>query len=87
MRAGEERWIFPYQQRANVLFNSALMYEVAVLKTLAERILYQVPACVHEYSEARRLLRFLEHVRPAPFDVVPSTSLLREFIGGSSFHY
>lgn len=87
VRAGEERWIFPYQQRANVLFNSALMYEVAVLKTLAERILYQVPACVQEYSEARRLLRFLEHVRPAPFDEVPSTSLLREFVGGSSFHY
>lgn len=87
VRAGEERWIFPYQNRANVLFNSALLYEVAVLKTLAEQILYQVPACVKEYSEARRLLRFLDHVRPAPIDEIPSTSLLREFIGGSSFHY
>ena len=63
------------------------MYEVAVLKTLAERIPFQVPACVQEYSEARRLLRFLEHVRPAPIDEIPSTSLLREFVGGSSFHY
>ena len=87
VRAGEERWIFPYQNRANVLFNSALLYEVAVLKTLAEQILYQVPACVKEYSEARRLLRFLDHVRPAPIDEIPSTSLRREFIGGSSFHY
>lgn len=87
VRAGEERWIFPYQHRAHVLFNSALMYEVAVLKPLAERILYQVPACVKEYSEARRLLRFLDHVRPAAPDEIPSTSLLREFVGGSSFHY
>ncbi len=87
VRAGEERWIFPYQYRADAMFNSALMYELAVLKPLAEHLLYQVPACVGEHSEACRLLRFLEHVRPAPIDGLPSTSILREFVGGSSFDY
>ena len=87
VRAGEERWIFPYQYRADAMVNSALMYELAVLKPLAEHLLYQVPACVGEHSEACRLLRFLEHVRPAPIDGLPSTSILREFVGGSSFDY
>lgn len=87
VREGERKWVFPFQHRANAMFNSAMMYEVAALKPFAEHLLYQVPACVPEYSEARRLLRFLEHVRPASIEMLPHVSLLREFLGGSSFSY
>ncbi len=85
VRAGEARWIFPYQEQADVMFNSALVYEPAVLKTLAERLLLQVPRDSETYTEAFRLLKFLSMFVPIYPDEVPKTSILREFIGGSTF--
>ncbi len=87
VRAGENKWIFPYQENADVMFNSAMLFELAVIKTQAEPLLEQVPENAPEYSEARRLLHFLRYIKPIPYDDVPSTSLLREFLGGSSFRY
>lgn len=87
VRAGENKWIFPYQENADVMFNSAMLFELAVIKTQAEPLLELVPENAPEYSEARRLLRFLRYIKPIPYDDVPSTSLLREFLGGSSFRY
>ncbi|MCD6519180.1 MAG: nucleoside kinase [Anaerolineae bacterium] len=83
VRRGEERNIFPYQENADVMFNSALVYELAVLKPFAEPLLLRVPRGTMESLEARRLLAFLRWVRPCPPDLVPDNSLLREFIGGS----
>jgi uridine kinase len=83
VRRGEEQYIFPYQEHANVMFNSALVYEMAVLKPLAEPLLREVKPGTLEYVEARRLLAFLEWFLPCPADVVPSNSILREFVGGS----
>ncbi|MGD8439273.1 MAG: nucleoside kinase [Holophagae bacterium] len=85
VRRGEARWIFPFQEQADVMFNSALVYEPAVLKTYAERFLLQVPKTSRTYPEAFRLLKFLSLFVPVFPDEVPQTSLLREFIGGSSF--
>jgi len=85
VRAGEGRWIFPYQERADVMFNSALVYEPAVLKTHAERFLLQVPRSSKAYTEAFRLLKFLSMFVPIYPDEVPQTSILREFIGGGAF--
>jgi len=85
VRAGEARWIFPYQEQADVMFNSALVYEPSVLKTLAERLLLQVPRTSDTYTEAFRLLKFLSMFVPIFPEEVPKTSILREFIGGSSF--
>jgi uridine kinase len=85
VRRGEGRWIFPFQEDADVMFNSALVYEPAVLKTYAERFLLQVPRSSPSYPEAFRLLKFLSLFVPIFPDEVPQTSLLREFIGGSSF--
>ncbi|MEG1645177.1 MAG: nucleoside kinase [Alistipes sp.] len=87
VRHGEEKHIFPYQENADVMFNSSLFYEISVLRTLVEPILREVPNTVIEYSEARRLLKFLDNFIPIPPAEIPPTSLLREFIGGSSFKY
>jgi len=87
VRRGEGRWIFPFQEGADVMFNSALVYEPAVLKTYAERFLLQVPRSSPSYPEAFRLLKFLSLFVPIFPDEVPQTSLLREFIGGSSFRH
>lgn len=87
VRAGENKWIFPYQENADAMFNTAMLFELAVLKTQAEPLLELVPENADEYSEAYRLLKFLRYIRPIPNRQVPSTSLLREFLGGSSFKY
>ena len=87
VRRGEERHIFPYQENADVMLNSSLFYEISVLKPFAEKILREIPNTVPEYSEARRMLKFLDNFIPIAPDEVPPTSILREFIGGSSFTY
>ena len=87
VRKGEEEWIFPYQENADVMFNSSLFYELAVIRTHAEPILRAVPQNIKEYSEARRLLRILEYIVPLQDDELPPTSVVREFLGGSSFKY
>jgi uridine kinase len=87
VRRGEGRWIFPFQERADVMFNSALVFEPAVLKTYAERFLLQVPRTSPAYTEAFRLLKGLSMFVPIFPDEVPQTSILREFIGGSGFEY
>ena len=87
VRAGENKWIFPFQENANAIFNSAMLFELAVIKQQAEPLLLQVPENAEEYSEAYRLRKFLEYIRPIPNRDIPPTSLLREFLGGSSFHY
>lgn len=87
VRRGEEKHIFPYQENANVMFNSSLFYEISVLKALAEPLLREVPDTAPEYGEARRILKLLENFTPIEPDEIPPTSLLREFIGGSSFKY
>jgi len=84
VRRGEKRHIFPYQENADVMFNSALVYELAVLKPLVEPVLRQVPHNVPEYIEARRLLAFLEWFLPLDVNLVPANSIVREFLGGSS---
>lgn len=83
----EEKWIFPYQENADVMFNSALLIEFAVLRNHAEPILASVPKNCPEYSEAHRLLHFIHFFTPVPDKEIPPTSLLREFVGGSSFKY
>ena len=87
VRAGEEKWIFPYQENADVMFNSALLFELAIIKDYAEPILRKVPNNRPEYSEAYRLRKFLEYFVPLQDKQLPPTSLLREFLGGSSFRY
>lgn len=87
VRRGEEKWIFPFQENADAMFNSSLLFELGVMKNYAEPILKQVPHDVPEYAEAYRLLKFLSYFEPIPDDQIPSTSLLREFLGGSSFSY
>lgn len=87
IRRGEEKWIFPYQENADVMFNSALLFELAVLKRHAEPILAEVPKYCDEYTEAHRLLKFLNYFVSIPEREIPPTSLLREFVGGSSFRY
>lgn len=87
VRKGEEKWIFPYQEEADVMFNSALIFELAVLKKYAEPILAEVPKYCDEYTETHRLLKFLNFFVPIHDREIPPTSLLREFTGGSSFRY
>ena len=87
VRNGEDKWIFPYQENADVMFNSAMMYEFAALRSYAEPILSQVPNNVPEYAEAHRLLKFLKYFNYINDRELPPTSLLREFLGGSSFKY
>ena len=87
VRAGEDKWIFPYQENADVMFNSALLFEFAVLRYHAEPILNSVPRNCPEYAEAYRLLKFIKYFIPVQDKEIPPTSLLREFLGGSSFKY
>jgi uridine kinase len=87
VRAGENKWIFPFQENADAMFNSAMLFELAVIKRQAEPLLEQVPENCVEYAEAYRLRKFLSYIRPIPEDQIPPTSLLREFLGGSSFKY
>lgn len=88
VRRGEERWIFPYQENADAMFNSSLIFELGVMKAYAEPLLHEVPdSDPAVYETAQRMIRFLHWFRPVPADQIPSTSLLREFLGGSSFHY
>lgn len=85
VRQGEESFIFPYQEEADAMFNSALIYELAVLKQYAEPLLYAVPMDCEEYQEAKRLLKFLDYFLGIPGDSIPHNSLIREFIGGNCF--
>lgn len=87
VRRGEDQWIFPYQENADAFFNSALLFEFAVLKRPAEPILQEVPRNCTEYGEANRLLKFLSYFLPINDYEIPPTSLIREFLGGSSFRY
>ena len=87
VRRGEEKWIYPYQENADVMFNSALLFELAVLKSHAEPLLAEVPKYCDEYTEAHRMIKFLSYFKPIPEREIPPTSLLREFVGGSSFRY
>ena len=83
--AGRRKNIFPYQDSADIIFNSALLYETAVLKPYVEPLLFNIPKERPEYAEAKRLLKFLSYFLTYPADMVPQTSLIREFIGGSLF--
>ena len=87
VRRGEEKHIFPYQENADVIFNTSLFYEIMVLRPKIEPILREVPDTEPEYGEARRLLKFLDNFTPLYTDEIPPTSILREFVGGSTFKY
>jgi uridine kinase len=87
VRRGEEKHIFPYQENADVMFNSSLFYEISVIRQKVEPILREVSDTEPEYGEARRLLKFLDNFIPISPDEIPPTSILRELIGGSSFKY
>ena len=87
VRTGENKWIFPFQENADAMLNTAMLYELAVIKMQAEPLLQQVPENCEEYAEAYRLLKFLKYFKGIPYNNLPPTSLLREFLGGSSFHY
>lgn len=87
VRRGEEKWIFPFQENADAMFNSSLLFELGVLKERGEEVLKQVPQDVPEYAEAYRLRKFLSYFMSIDEHYIPSTSLIREFIGGSSFNY
>ena len=87
VRRGENRWIFPFQEQADAVFNTAMLFELAVIREQAIPLLEQVPENCVEYAEAYRLLKFLHYIRPIPGNQIPPTSLLREFLGGSSFKY
>jgi uridine kinase len=83
VRQGEHKWIFPYQENADIMFNSALAYELAIMKPLAEPLLLQIEPGKPGHIEAKRLLSFLQWFEPCSADFVPDNSLLREFIGDS----
>lgn len=87
VRAGENKWIFPFQENADAMFNTAMLFELAVIKSQAEPLLEQVPENCPEHAEAYRLLKFLRYIKAIPETQIPPTSLLREFLGGSSFNY
>ena len=87
VRKGENRWIFPFQENADAMFNSAMLFELAVIKRQADPLLEQVPENCPEYAEAYRLRKFLKYIKPISEDQIPPISLLREFLGGSSFEY
>ena len=87
VRAGENKWIFPFQENADAMFNTAMLFELAVIKGQAEPLLEQVPENCPEHAEAYRLLKFLRYIKPIPDTQIPPTSLIREFLGGSSFEY
>lgn len=83
VRAGENKWIFPFQENADAMLNTAMLYELAVIKTQAEPLLQQVPENCEEYAEAYRLLKFLKYFKGIPYNNLPPTSLLREFLGAA----
>jgi uridine kinase len=87
IRKGEEKWVFPFQENADATFNSAMIYEFAVLRKFAEPILSEIRGMDEENAEAYRLLRFLRYFRHIPIEELPATSLLREFLGGGNFMY
>lgn len=87
VRRGENKWIFPFQENADAVFNTAMMFELAVIRGQVLPVLEQVPENCPEYAEAYRLQKFLRYIKPIPEDQIPPTSLLREFLGGSSFEY
>ncbi|MBR4829126.1 MAG: nucleoside kinase [Muribaculaceae bacterium] len=87
VRRGEDKWIMPFHENADAMFNSSLLFELSVMKNYALPILQQVPSNTPEYAEASRLMKFLSYFEPLDEKDIPSTSLLREFLGGSSFHY
>ncbi|MBO5580025.1 MAG: nucleoside kinase [Prevotella sp.] len=87
VRRGENKWIFPYQENADAMFNTAMLFELAVIREQAIPVLEQVPENCVEHAEAYRLLKFLRYIKPIPAAQIPPTSLLREFLGGSSFKY
>ncbi|MDR2683588.1 MAG: nucleoside kinase, partial [Dysgonamonadaceae bacterium] len=87
VRRGEDKWIFPYQENADAMFNSAMLYELAALRKIAEPVLKEVTQIDAEYSETHRLLQFLRYFAYIDAEELPNTSLLREFVGGSSFKY
>jgi uridine kinase len=87
VRSGENKWIFPFQENADAMLNTAMLYELSVLKMQAEPLLQQVPENCEEFAEVYRLLKFLKYFKGIPYNNLPPTSLLREFLGGSSFHY
>jgi len=87
VRAGETKWIFPYQEQADVMFNTAMLFELAVIKEQAVPLLEAVPENCDEHSEAYRLAKFLKYIAPIKAKALPPTSLIREFLGGSSFRY
>ena len=87
VRSGENKWIFPFQENADAMLNTAMLYELSVLKMQAEPLLQQGPENCEEFAEAYRLLKFLKYFKGIPYNNLPPTSLLREFLGGSSFHY
>ena len=86
VRRGEEKYIFPFQESADEMFNSALIYELAVLKLYAEPLLFAIEKDCEEYLEAKRLLKFLDYFLPMPTEGIGQNSIIREFIGGSCFH-
>ena len=86
VRRGEENNIFPFQDSADVVFNSALIFETALLKPYVEPLLFDISRDSEEYLEAKRLLKFLSYFLPIPGELVPNTSILREFIGGGCYH-
>ena len=86
VRKGEEKNIFPYQETADAMFNSALIYELSVLKQFVEPLLFGISKDDPAYQEAKRLLKFLEYFLSVPGDILPTNSLCREFIGGSCFN-
>ena len=85
VRRGEDENIFPYQEQADAMFNSALLYELAVLKLYAEPVLFQIGPDEPEYQESKRLLKFLDYFVGIPSEDIPKNSILREFVGGSCF--
>ena len=87
VRRGEDKWIMPFSENADAMFNSSLLFELSVIKKYALPVLEQVPSSAPEYAEASRLIKFLNYFEPLDEKDIPSTSLLREFLGGSSFHY
>lgn len=86
MRKGEEKYIFPFQEEADAMFNSALIYELAVIKQYAEPLLFGIKPEDPEYSEAKRLLKFLDYFLGISSEDLPKNSIVREFVGGSCFN-
>jgi uridine kinase len=87
VRRGEERFIFPFQEEAHIMFNSVLIYELGVLKAFVEPLLLEIPKSLPEYAEAKRILSFTGNFLPIEIDAIPANSILREFIGATCFSH